>query len=244
VLTGEAAMLSCAKFRRFVKLKEVIIILIIYKITCLVNQKVYIGQTSEPIKKRFARHMGYQKDEKDTKFYRAVRKYGKENFVIEVIDYAETQDELDQKELFYINSYDSVNKGYNSKASIGKCGGDTLSHHQNISEIKEKIRQSKMGDKNPMKIYGGLHGPRNGMYGKCGKLNPFSKKCKAISVDGKDIKYFDTLTELKEYFHVTTLGMVTMRCSGKTKSPYNGYYFRYCEEDEKSQTTIERIATK
>ena len=39
------------------------------------------------------------------------------------------------------------------------------------------------------------------------------------------------------------VGMVTMRCSGKTKSPYNGYYFRYCEEDEKSQTTIEKIAT-
>ena len=110
-------------------------------------------------------------------------------------------------------------------------------------EIKEKIRQSKLGDKNPMRICGGLHGPRNGMYGKNGKLNPFAKRCKAVSVDGSDTKYFDTLTELQQYFNVTTLGMVTMRCRGKTKSPYNGYYFRYCEDDEKSQTTIERIAT-
>ena len=187
--------------------------------------------------------MGYQKDEHDTKFYRAIRKYGKENFKIESIDFANTQEELDQKEIYYINLYDSVKKGYNSKDSIGKCGGDTLSEHQNINEIKEKIRQSKLGDKNPMRIYGGLHGPRNGMYGKNGKLNPFAKRCKAVSVDGSDTKYFDTLTELKEYFNVTTLGMVTMRCIGKTKSPYNGYYFRYCEEDEKSQTTIERIAT-
>ena len=30
--------------------------------------------------------MGYQKDEHDTKFYRAIRKYGKENFKIEVND--------------------------------------------------------------------------------------------------------------------------------------------------------------
>ena len=187
--------------------------------------------------------MGYQKDEHDTKFYRAIRKYGKENFKIESIDFANTQEELDQKEIYYINLYDSVKSGYNSKDSIGKCGGDTLSEHQNINEIKEKLRQSKLGDKNPMRIYGGLHGSRNGMYGKNGKLNPFAKRCKAVSADGSDIKYFDTLTELKEYFNVTTLGMVTMRCRGKTKSPYNGYYFRYCEEDEKSQTTIERIAT-
>ena len=207
------------------------------------NQKVYIGQTSETIEKRFARHMGYQKNEHDTKFYRAIRKYGKENFKIEAIDFADTQEELDQKEVYYIKLYDSVKSGYNSKDSIGKCGGDTLSEHQNLDEIKEKIRQSKLGDKNPMKIYGGLHGPRNGMYGKNGKLNPFAKRCKAVSIDGTDTKYFDTLTELQQYFNVTTLGMVTMRCRGKTKSPYNGYYFRYCEDDEKSQTTIERIAT-
>ncbi|MBQ8802357.1 MAG: hypothetical protein IJZ53_01810 [Tyzzerella sp.] len=201
-------MLSCAKFRHFAIIKGVILILTIYKITCLVNQKVYIGQTSEKIEKRFARHMGYQ------------------------------------KEIYYINLYDSVKKGYNSKDSIGKCGGDTLSEHHNLKEIKEKIRQSKLGEKNPMRIYGGLRGPRNGMYGKNGRENPFAKKCKAISIDGTDIKYFDTLTELKQYFNVTTLGMVTMRCRGKTKSPYNGYYFRYCEDDEKSQTTIERIATE
>ena len=66
------------------------------------NQKVYIGQTSETIEKRFARHMGYQKDEHDTKFYRAIRKYGKENFKIEAIDFANTQEELDQKEIYYI----------------------------------------------------------------------------------------------------------------------------------------------
>ncbi|MBQ4559908.1 MAG: GIY-YIG nuclease family protein [Tyzzerella sp.] len=204
---------------------------------------MYIGQTSETIEKRFARHIGYQKDEHDTKFYRAIRKYGKENFKIEAIDYADTQQELDEKEIYYIKLYDSVKNGYNSKDSIGKCGGDTLSEHQNLDEIKEKIRQSKLGDKNPMKIYGGLHGPRNGMYGKNGKLNPFAKRCKAVSLDGSDTKYFDTLTELQQYFNVTTLGMVTMRCRGKTKSPYNGYYFRYCEDDEKSQTTIERIAT-
>ena len=73
----------------------------------MVNQKVYIGQTSETIERRFARHMGYQKNEHDTKFYRAIKKYGKDNFKIEAIDSAETQAELDQKEIYYINFYNS-----------------------------------------------------------------------------------------------------------------------------------------
>ena len=204
MLTGEAEMLSCAKFRHFSVIKGVVWILTIYKITCLVNQKVYVGQTSEALEKRFARHMGYQKEE------------------------------LDQKEKYYIDLFDSVKSGYNTKDSMGKCGGDTLSEHENIKEIREKIRQSKLGDKNPMRIYGGLYGARNGMYGKNGKENPFAKRCKAVSIDGSDTKYFDTLTELKEFFNVTTLSMVTLRCQGKTKSPYKGYYFKYCEDDEKS----------
>lgn len=217
-------------------------ILRIYKITCKVNNKLYIGQTNEPLKQRFKRHMGYQKDEKDTKFYRAVRKYGTENFYIEEIDVAETQEELDEKEIYWINYYDSVNSGYNSKNTKGKCGGDTLTNHPNIEEIKEKIRQSKMGDKNPMRINGGLKGERNGMYGKRGKETPSARECIAISVDGSNIIPFDTLQDLQKHFDVTTLGMVSMRCSGKTKSPYKGYYFRYKEDYEKSLSTIERVS--
>ena len=82
--------------------------------------------------------MGYQKDEHDTKFYRAVRKYGTENFYIEEIDRATTQEELDEKELYWINKLDAVNNGYNTKSVKGKCGGDTLSNHPNKKAISEK----------------------------------------------------------------------------------------------------------
>ena len=34
---------------------------IVYKITCKINNKMYIGQTTETLKQRFSRHMGYQK---------------------------------------------------------------------------------------------------------------------------------------------------------------------------------------
>lgn len=213
--------------------------IIIYKITCKINDKIYIGQTSETIEKRFKRHMGYQKDEHDTKFYRAVRKYGTENFYIEQIDEATTQEELDEKELYWINKLDTVNNGYNTKAVKGKCGGDTLSNHPNKKAISEKIRQSKIGDKNPMRINGGLKGKRNGMYSKRGAEVHSARRCVAINKETKEVLEFDTLLDIKNHFNVTTLGMVTMRCQGKTKSPYKGYYFKYYEDYMKSQSTIE-----
>lgn len=183
--------------------------------------------------------MGYQKDNSDTKFYRAVRKYGVENFTIEMIDSAINQEDLDDKEVYWINKYDSVNSGYNSKSTKGKCGGDTLSGHPNIKRISEKIRKSKLGDKNPMRISGGLKGVLNGMYGMTGKRNPSAKRCVAISEDGNTVLHFDTLKELQCHFNVTTVGMITLRCQGKTRSTYKGYYFKYYEDYAKSQSTIE-----
>ncbi|MGL4654523.1 MAG: GIY-YIG nuclease family protein [Sarcina sp.] len=219
--------------------------MIIYKITCVVNGKIYIGQTTESLKQRFGRHMGYQKFEHDTKFYRAVNKYGSSNFIITQIDTASSQEELDEKEFFWINEFDSVNTGYNSRSTKGKCGGDTLSNHPNRSIICEKIRQSKLGDKNPMRIYGGLKGERNGMFGKLGKDCHFSKKCVSISViNPSEVLIFNSIRELQKHHNVTTDGMVCMRCNGKTKSPYNGYYFKYYEDYIEGQQTIENAIKK
>ena len=50
----------------------------------------------------------------DTKFSRAIRKYGKDNFLGYVIDTAKTKEELDQKECYWIKFYDAVNHGYNT----------------------------------------------------------------------------------------------------------------------------------
>lgn len=218
--------------------------IIIYKITCTSNQKIYTGQTSETLEKRFSRHIGYQKDEHDTKFYRAIKKYGPDKFCIEQIDVAVTQEELDEKELYWINYFDAVNKGYNTKSSKGKCGGDTLSSHPNKTAISEKIRLSKIGDKNPMRRNGGLRGSRNGMFGKRGKETPSARKCVAISKLTNEVSIFDTLLELKNHFNVTTLGMVSNRCRGRTKSDYRGYYFKYYEDYIESQSTIESIAQR
>ena len=117
----------------------------IYKIVNKVNGKIYVGQTTETIEQRFKRHMGYQKDEHDTKFYRAVRKYGVDNFYVEMIEEVEDREQLNAREEYWIRELDTVNSGYNSYYGGFSSGGDTLSIHPNLETIKDKIGNTIKG---------------------------------------------------------------------------------------------------
>lgn len=75
----------------------------IYKITNIVNNKVYIGQTIQTVQNRFRRHINDAVSYKlNTHFCNAVRNYAKENFIVEVLDTAQSQTELNQKEQYHI----------------------------------------------------------------------------------------------------------------------------------------------
>lgn len=87
--------------------------MIIYKITNSVNDKVYIGQTTKDLQSRIKNHRNAMLGKKDTHLYRAMRKYGWDKFTFEVIDTAESQEELNMLEEYYIKLYDSVANGYN-----------------------------------------------------------------------------------------------------------------------------------
>ena len=112
--------------------------MIIYKITNIINNKIYIGQTILSIKRRWIKHC--QKNQ-CVNLYRAICKYGRDSFKIEQIDSASNQEELNVKEEYWIRFYDSMNpkKGYNLKSggSRGKASDET----------KKKLRESHLGIK-------------------------------------------------------------------------------------------------
>lgn len=88
----------------------------IYKITCLVNLKVYIGFTSQDVNTRFKEHLKESKKTHDLrKFYCAIRKHGSTNFVYETIyqsyDKVYTHEVMED---YFINLYNSLKHGYNS----------------------------------------------------------------------------------------------------------------------------------
>lgn len=104
----------------------------IYKTTNLINGKVYIGQ--------------HQFLDFDPSYYgsgtvilRAIKKYGKENFKVELLCWAETVEALNEIEVTFIKSYNTTNRkiGYNvSKGGNSFMKGVPFSeeHRKHLSE--------------------------------------------------------------------------------------------------------------
>lgn len=90
----------------------------IYKITNLLNNKCYIGQ-SVYIERRFTKHKNFDLEKKDYPLYVDFEKYGIENFSFEIIELC-SQEELNEKEKYWIEYFDSFNNGYNQ--TIGGSG--------------------------------------------------------------------------------------------------------------------------
>lgn len=87
----------------------------IYKITNKVNGKSYIGQTIQSVKERFYQHCATKCSQAilNMVIHKAITKYGKSNFTIEVIEEVESAN-LNDRERYWIRYYDSYNNGYNS----------------------------------------------------------------------------------------------------------------------------------
>lgn len=93
----------------------------IYKLINNLNGKLYIGQTKKTLNERLEAHIHDMKRKRfsDRPIYKAMNKYGYENFTIEKIE--ECDDVLaDSKEKFWIQYYNSCVNGYN--VALGGAG--------------------------------------------------------------------------------------------------------------------------
>lgn len=86
----------------------------IYKITNNKNDLIYIGQTTkQDPKKRWRQHINDAKNGSNLTIHKAMRTIGIKNFSFEIIEEC-LSGELDEREIYWINYYDSFNNGYNS----------------------------------------------------------------------------------------------------------------------------------
>jgi hypothetical protein len=154
---------------------------IIYMATNLINGKKYIGQTQKTLKQRKNRH--YIRKNDGGFFHNALLKYSKENWKWEQIDIANNQEELDEKEKYWIRFYDTFNnknKGYNltSGGEHNKSYSDETRKKISIGnkgkivskESKEKMSIARKGKKfteeHKQKLSESHKGENNGMYSK------------------------------------------------------------------------------
>jgi group I intron endonuclease len=117
---------------------------VIYKITNMINGKIYIGQTKQKPNHRWNNHKSLSNNKKKHKnmaITSAIAKYGKENFTFEVIDHAFSYDELNNLEEKYIEKFNTLcPHGYNVLKTVKKNPVDNL--NQNKYNIKNHPRSS------------------------------------------------------------------------------------------------------
>lgn len=142
--------------------------MIIYKTTNLENGKIYIGKDmhNDPL------YLGSGKLLKQ-----AIKKYGKEMFIKEIVEEC-TYSNIDEREIFWINYYNSRKRNIGYNIANGGTGGDTISNHPNKKEIglrhSEKLKGKSQNKKNRKlcteetrnKLSIAALGENNPMYGK------------------------------------------------------------------------------
>lgn len=193
----------------------------IYKITNKINNKMYIGQTIRPVEERWKRHINDALNNiLDTHFARAIRYYKPENFIVETIDNAITQEELNKKEQYWIQYYNSTSDGYNETDAISKCGGNTYKSKtpEEMKKISDKLRQSKLGGK-----------------------NPHSTKVKCKNINTNEEYHFDCQADAQKFFNETNHQFISRRCRHQIKCLYrNEWLIAYEDEDYISDYTIKK----
>lgn len=117
----------------------------IYKITNNKNGKSYIGQSNH-IKRRWKDHRtrAFQStsNQYNSHLYRAIREYGIDNFSFEVLEECSLE-QLDEKEKYYIQFYDTYKNGYNLTEG-GDSGTSSILSREQADEIVDLLRTSSL----------------------------------------------------------------------------------------------------
>ena len=148
-------------------------IMIIYKTTNLINKKIYIGKD----KHNDPKYLGSGKS-----LHYAIKKYGRENFQKEILEYCESENHMAEQETIWIHTFNSTDRAIGYNMTKGGLGGNTRINYtdQQLNEYKSKISRGIKTSENYIKS----------VENKRGKQRPdHSKKMKELYQSGKIIPH-------------------------------------------------------
>jgi len=130
----------------------------IYKITCTINNKIYIGSacgishTSKKQRgfaKRWQEHINRLRSNshRNKHLQSAWDKYGEDSFIFEIIEFCNSQN-VEIRENYYINFY----KSFDHEIGFNILGGHLANYKKKTQEQKDKISLALKGKKRPLEI--------------------------------------------------------------------------------------------
>lgn len=208
----------------------------IYKITNIVNGKIYVGKT---VKRKIATYWNnahvykLRKKKHHNKYLQASwNKYGEASFTFEVVEKFDSalNFNLNNLEKYWIKNLDSMNpkKGYNLTV-----GGEGITGWRHSPETRQKISEAHKGKKH-------LSGKDHPMYGRTGSTNPFFGKehtKEFMDSKRKRIKGLNLVTLVEVCFNSIAdaakfvkgqIGHVCSVCKNERKS-HKGWKFEYIQ---------------
>ncbi len=108
----------------------------VYKITNLLNGKIYIGKDEGD-------RIDYMGSGKLIRL--AIKKYGLENFRKEIVESVNDRELLKERERFWINHFNATDKSIGYNIAVGGDGGDTMTYHPDLPEIRKKVSKAMKG---------------------------------------------------------------------------------------------------
>lgn len=113
---------------------------IVYVVTCTVNGKQYVGQTTQTLAKRWRGHTASSKCHHSA-LWNAIQKYGAASFTLATVDSGTDKGDLDAKETEWVSKLGTMAPaGYNLTSGGGSRGKYT-------PEARERNRQAQLGKK-------------------------------------------------------------------------------------------------
>ena len=209
----------------------------IYKITNLINDKVYIGKTLKTAEERWKEHCRDCKRKRCEKrpLYSAMNKYGVENFICETIEECSVEI-LSDREIYWIEYYNSFHYGYNATR-----GGDGTVHvddeliYNLFLEGKSNRAIHKITGYATQTITKVLKNKGISSVERANRRADVLKKA-VVMLDinsNEELQVFSSITEAESFLQVDSKGHINQVCQGKRKTAY-GYKWRYADENNDS----------
>ena len=224
----------------------------IYKIQNKINNKIYIGQTHYNINKRWSEHCSSSLElNSNYPLHCAIRKYGKENFTIEIIE--EIPDELlSEHEIYWIGFYQSyapLGKGYNATlGGEGNCLYDTQIIYNLwddglcITQISEQIGADRHVIRDILSSYSNYSIEESDRRGHELLWQKRGRQVLQYDLKGNYINTFDSLMDAQRK---TGVSQKNIFCAITHKSySAGGYQWKYIDDDNYIITDISNKTKK